>query len=168
MMEGPWRRVRREARARERHRHWSWWIEALDPDGRLEKQTSGGLGRFGRFHAMVPTPDRATRLPRKPVPMRCWRCWQGAPSAWRTAQAEVAKDPQRHQRARDPIPVGRWANRNRRSHGPHLRGLVPARLHRAKRRAAAVGADLLGIKGVMVSASRLVKLLILYVCYWLW
>jgi len=23
MMEGPWCRVRREARARERHRHWS-------------------------------------------------------------------------------------------------------------------------------------------------
>src|SRR5262245_44272639 len=26
MMEGPWCRVRREARARERRRHWNWWI----------------------------------------------------------------------------------------------------------------------------------------------
>ena len=25
-IQGPWCRVRREARARERHRHWSWWI----------------------------------------------------------------------------------------------------------------------------------------------
>src|SRR5262245_26972300 len=33
MMEGPWCRVRREARARERHRRWSWWIalKVLDP-----------------------------------------------------------------------------------------------------------------------------------------
>jgi hypothetical protein len=43
MMEGPWCRVRREARARERHRHWSGVVDslkALDPDGRLEKRTS--------------------------------------------------------------------------------------------------------------------------------
>src|SRR5262249_7527522 len=33
MMEGPWCRVRREARAGERHRRWSWWIalKVLDP-----------------------------------------------------------------------------------------------------------------------------------------
>src|SRR6516225_4798570 len=42
MMEGPWCRVRREARARERHRHRSVdSLKVLDPDGRLEKRRSG-------------------------------------------------------------------------------------------------------------------------------
>ena len=38
MMEGPWCRVRREARARERHRTGAVVsLKVLDPDGRLEK-----------------------------------------------------------------------------------------------------------------------------------
>src|SRR3974390_973374 len=41
MMEGPWCRVRREARARERHRHCSSGkaSKRLTPAGRLEKRT---------------------------------------------------------------------------------------------------------------------------------
>ena len=44
MMEGPWCRFRREARARERHRHCSGGQseKRLTQTGRLEKQTSGG------------------------------------------------------------------------------------------------------------------------------
>jgi len=44
MMEGPWCRFRREARARERHRHCSGGQseKRLTPAGRLEKQTLTG------------------------------------------------------------------------------------------------------------------------------
>src|SRR5262245_59721 len=43
MMEGPWCRVRREARARERHRHWSWWIEPLSCGRRWDRRLRGRL-----------------------------------------------------------------------------------------------------------------------------
>jgi hypothetical protein len=41
MMEGPWRRFRREARAREQHRHrCRYSLKTLDQTGRLEKEAS--------------------------------------------------------------------------------------------------------------------------------
>src|SRR3974390_117656 len=68
MMEGPWCRVRREARARERHRHCSSGkaSKRLTPAGRLEKSTARSTKRL--FHlvfeshdgrALVPIPKRS-------------------------------------------------------------------------------------------------------------
>src|SRR5262245_49542136 len=51
MMEGPWCRVRREARARERHRRWSWWIalKVLDPRRPIREADICSAARFRRL-----------------------------------------------------------------------------------------------------------------------